>query len=211
MCIWLKDIGNHNILMNHVPWNVNFCDPKYNTVRQELEENGELLFALFDFDLSLLLNANETSGNIWLPIDMANSISLDPPLEVRYAYAVFDPFKYDVTCLEIHFSEAFWVCVPLLVNVLWYCLHTSVACRTFGAFVGSIDGSNSYIKYPTAVHSCWGSCIRRGHSISAYTFTEFSATPNKRWSTDLVRSWQVDWSLGWLHIKVVVLSKCIPK
>jgi len=87
----------------------------YNTARPEVEENGELLFALFAFELALLLNENETSGNIWLPIDMANAMfTLDPPFEVRYAYAVFDPFKYDVACLGIHFSEAFWHAVPLV-------------------------------------------------------------------------------------------------
>lgn len=109
--IFHRDIGDHNILMNHLPQNIN-GEPKYNSVRRDLEENGELLFALFDFDLALLLNTKKILGNFWLPISKAITGSPDPPFEVRYAYAVFDPFKYDVACLGIHFSEAFWHVVP---------------------------------------------------------------------------------------------------
>ena len=93
--------------MNHLHRNIN-CVPKYNTVCEELEENGELLFALFDFDHGLLLSIKESSGYL-----VARSPC--PPFEVRYAYAIFDPFKYDVACFGVHFSEAFWVCALLLI------------------------------------------------------------------------------------------------
>jgi len=96
------------MLVSHLP-NGFMPEVKKNLVRKQLRFEGRLTYAIFDFDLSLMLPSGKPLSEYHLPIDVSFSGALNKPWGVAEAQLDFNPFAYDVGCLGIRFCQIFQV------------------------------------------------------------------------------------------------------
>ena len=111
----LQDLTWCNMLVNHLP-NGFIYMPEFekNPVRKQLRSEGRLSYAIFDFDLSLMLPSGKPLSEYRLPIHVCFSGALYKPWGVAEAQLDFNPFAYDVGCLGIRFCQRFQVLEQLL-------------------------------------------------------------------------------------------------
>ncbi len=69
-------------------------------------------YALFDFNLALMLPESAPRASFRLPRKGGFFASLDAPLDLDQGEYDYDPFAFDVGCLGIMFEEFFRVSGP---------------------------------------------------------------------------------------------------
>lgn len=98
-----------NTLVNHISsvWSNNIAKTDYHGY---LKLKGALRYCIMDFDLAMVLDEETYGSNPRLPIELVKRVGFGArPYETMHAYIDFDPFKYDVACLGMHFSDYFSV------------------------------------------------------------------------------------------------------
>lgn len=88
---------------------------------RHLKSLGALRYAIMDFDLAMILDEKTYGTNPRLPIGLVDFGCGARPYEIMHAHVDFDPFKYDVACLGIEFSNNFQVSSSFLTLLLNFC------------------------------------------------------------------------------------------
>ncbi|KAF8908488.1 kinase-like domain-containing protein [Gymnopilus junonius] len=157
--IFHRDVGQRNILVNRltgfkktsVAYKMHF----------ELEEDGKLLYALFDFDRAIMLDVETYGENPMLPICLVDRGFFVPPYERLLGYPDFDPFKYDVACLGIYFDRIFAsyildapLLAPLIDGMLTADIHKRFSAAQALSFTENILGtvSQSTLSFKNRQH-----------------------------------------------------------
>ncbi|KAF9484222.1 hypothetical protein BDN70DRAFT_872923 [Pholiota conissans] len=111
--IFHRDIHEGNFLTSHFgcPYESHSIS---NQLRQQLRSSGQMMYALTDFDLSLMLPAETDLRSCWLPIAESYPGTDDKPYGVLHGELSFNPFAYDVGCLGIALSSMFQHLCPSL-------------------------------------------------------------------------------------------------
>ncbi|GJJ07972.1 hypothetical protein Clacol_002179 [Clathrus columnatus] len=104
-CI-LKDLKEDNTLVNH--FGAYRCT-NMDSMRSELRDAGRLTYALFDFDLLLMLPSNDCR----LPSGRSFEVLLIIlPYDVAQGELDYDPYKFEMCCLGIVLCQMFQNCIP---------------------------------------------------------------------------------------------------
>lgn len=101
-----QDINTSNILVNHFGAT---CGNLDNDVRRTLRRDGQLVYAINDFDISIVFPPTATREECRLPISYACDGGQNQPLDTRQGELDYDPFVFDVGCLGVLFSDEFHV------------------------------------------------------------------------------------------------------
>ncbi len=72
-----------------------------------MREDGRMKYALFDFDLALMLPASAPRASCRLPRKGGFFASLDAPPDLRQGEFDYEPFAFDVGCLGM-ISDTFF-------------------------------------------------------------------------------------------------------
>lgn len=88
------------MLVNH------FWIYPYNDHRVRLRKEGQLAYALFDFDTAMMLKP----GQRRLPCHFSWIGGIDAPDDTTHGELDYDPFAFDVGCLGLVFDRYFEVC-----------------------------------------------------------------------------------------------------
>ncbi|PPQ93139.1 hypothetical protein CVT25_003521 [Psilocybe cyanescens] len=126
------DLREQNLLVNHFS-NASMSSMKFNDFRWELLKRGDIRCTITDFDFLILLDEETYGPNPRLSILNANVGGDFPPYESMHGHIDYDPFKYDVALLGIHFCNRFQsiiLRVPLLA-LLINCMVTSKLDKRF--------------------------------------------------------------------------------
>lgn len=101
-CHW-KDIQQSNILVNR------FVADNSGDVRAGVSENTRLVYALFDFDLSVAFPLLSRPDECRLPAYRSVEGGSNQPRDTAQGELDYDPFAFDVGCLGIIFCRTFKV------------------------------------------------------------------------------------------------------
>ncbi|KAF9484827.1 hypothetical protein BDN70DRAFT_849126 [Pholiota conissans] len=122
--IFHRDIHDGNILTNH--FGCANMPHRYSSLqRQELRAKGQLVYALTDFNYSLMLPVDTDLRSCRLPIAESYPGVIEKPYGVVHGEVYFNPFAYDVACLGItlsyqfqHLCSSLPILAPLLSGML---------------------------------------------------------------------------------------------
>ena len=89
---------------------------RFNTLRGELRKEGQLIYALIDFDLSLLFPSTCTPAELRLPYNMSWHGGSNQPKDTAQGELDYDPFAFDVGCLGVLFCDAFQVRAVVMIE-----------------------------------------------------------------------------------------------
>ncbi|GJJ07973.1 hypothetical protein Clacol_002180 [Clathrus columnatus] len=102
----LKDLKEGNTLINHFGA---FSRARENSMRPKLRTAGQLTYALFDFDLALMLPSTECR----LPASQSFYVlSIMLPFDTSHGELDYDPYKFEMGCLGIVLCQMFQHCIP---------------------------------------------------------------------------------------------------
>jgi hypothetical protein len=105
----MQDIKSGNILVNH------FGTSTYNSwndLRRKLRRDGHLVYAIMDFDISMIFPPTATRDECRLPSRMSWIGGQSQPHDTRQGELDYDPFAFDVGCLGVLFCRDFQVRFP---------------------------------------------------------------------------------------------------
>jgi hypothetical protein len=108
----LQDLSENNILVNY------FGDSTWPSQDDHLRNvfllNDEALYAIFDYNLSVVLPSGTTPHERRLPFKMSfYGLAVDRPFDTAQGEFDYDPFAWDVACLGIQLRYRFQVCSPV--------------------------------------------------------------------------------------------------
>jgi len=101
------------VLVNHFGTD---CSIEYNEVRSELRSEGKLIYALFDFDISIIAPPDAKKGEYRLPYRMSWWGSGNQPRDTAQGEFDYDPFAFDVGMLGSEFCQEFQVEIRILTS-----------------------------------------------------------------------------------------------
>ncbi|KAF8526764.1 hypothetical protein JB92DRAFT_1071880 [Gautieria morchelliformis] len=114
MRYWLKGLSflhkhhivhrSGNILVNHFGA---FADNSSNDLRRKLRRDGRLVYAIMDFDISMIFPPTATREECRLPSHLSWIGGQSQPHDTRQGELDYDPFAFDVGCLGVLFCECF--------------------------------------------------------------------------------------------------------
>ena len=108
---FFQDITWLNALINHLP-NRDILGLETNLLRKQLRAEGRSSYALFDFNLSIMLPPGRPLSSYRLPIEECIPGVADKPWGVIWESELdFNPFAYDVGCMGVRFSDRFQVSI----------------------------------------------------------------------------------------------------
>ena len=110
---YFQDIKIDNVLVNHFGANSSLAN---NEVRSELRSDGKLIYALFDFDISIMAPSDAKKGEYRLPYHMSWWGSFNQPMDTAQGEFDYDPFAFDVGMLGSEFCQVYQVTICLLTS-----------------------------------------------------------------------------------------------
>ncbi|KAJ3506405.1 hypothetical protein NLJ89_g6885 [Agrocybe chaxingu] len=114
----LKDISMQNLLVNHFASEYNGHD---NPGRTKLRSAGLLSYALFDFDISVIVPPTVSKSDFRLPYRMSWDGSYNQPFDTAQGEFDYDPFAFDVGTMGREFCRYYQHAskdLPLLAPLL---------------------------------------------------------------------------------------------
>jgi hypothetical protein len=102
-----QDLALRNTLLNFFGDSV-WCR-KDDEARLRFLQTDQVLYAIFDFDLSVILPAGPGTYEGRLPFLMSDVGSVDRPYDISQGEFDYDPFAWDVACLGMVFCRQFQV------------------------------------------------------------------------------------------------------
>ena len=107
LSLWvIQDIKTSNILANHFGA---FSDICTNDMRRILRRDDHLVYAIIDFDISIIFPPDATREECRLPSNMSFDGGLNQPHDTRQGELDYDPFAFDVGCLGVLLCGEFQV------------------------------------------------------------------------------------------------------
>lgn len=102
-----RDLTENNILVNHFGC---YGRTRFgNWLRPILLSEGKLTFAVFDFDLSLMLSSEERRLPSWRSFETTN---ITRPNDTHQGELDYDPFLFEMGCIGIDLCIYFQHCIP---------------------------------------------------------------------------------------------------
>ena len=108
----LQDIKLPNCLVNHFGA---YPDEHNNQLRKKLRNGGQLVYAIFDFDIAIMFSSSATVAERRLPSHLSWDGGSNQPHDTTQGELDYDPFAFDVSCLGVLFCDQFQVCLLHLV------------------------------------------------------------------------------------------------
>jgi hypothetical protein len=105
---YVQDIKIDNVLVNHFGADSSLAN---NEVRSELRSDGKLIYALFDFDISIMAPPDAKKGEYRLPYHMSWWGSFNQPMDTAQGEFDYDPFAFDVGMLGSEFCQVYQVTI----------------------------------------------------------------------------------------------------
>ncbi|KAF8481432.1 kinase-like domain-containing protein [Gautieria morchelliformis] len=99
-----RDIKPENILVNHFGA---FSHIEWNEMRRTLRRDGHLVYAIIDFDISIMFPPTATREECRLPSNLSWDGAYDQPHDTKQGELDYDPFAFDVGCLGVLFCKRF--------------------------------------------------------------------------------------------------------
>ncbi|KAJ3525162.1 hypothetical protein NMY22_g10690 [Coprinellus aureogranulatus] len=113
-----RDISEANILVNHFTVN----NAMWTVDRSQLSKDGLLLFALYDFDISVVFPKEAERSKCRLPSERSCEGPWPKPTwDTSHGEIDYDPFAYDVGCMGLLFCtwvQTFTPALPFLAPLL---------------------------------------------------------------------------------------------
>ncbi|KAF8481430.1 kinase-like domain-containing protein [Gautieria morchelliformis] len=99
-----RDIKPENILVNHF---AAFSNVTQNDLRRTLRRDDHLVYAIIDFDISIIFPPTATREECRLPSNLSWDGAYDQPHDTKQGELDYDPFAFDVGCLGVLFCRQF--------------------------------------------------------------------------------------------------------
>lgn len=106
---YFQDIKIDNVLVNHFGADSSLAN-------NEVRSDGKLIYALFDFDISIMAPSDAKKGEYRLPYHMSWWGSFNQPMDTAQGEFDYDPFAFDVGMLGSEFCQVYQVTICLLTS-----------------------------------------------------------------------------------------------
>jgi hypothetical protein len=104
-----QDLSERNILVNYFGDSVWASRDDHS--RDAFLSKDRALYAIFDYNLSVVFPPGTSSRERRLPFEMSfNGLAVDRPFDTAQGEFDYDPFAWDVACLGIQLRNRFQVC-----------------------------------------------------------------------------------------------------
>jgi hypothetical protein len=104
-----QDLSERNILVNYFGDSIR--PSRDDRLRDVFLLNDKALYAIFDYNLSVVFSPGTSSRERRLPFEMSfNGLVFDRPYDTAQGEFDYDPFAWDVACLGIQLRDRFQVC-----------------------------------------------------------------------------------------------------
>jgi hypothetical protein len=132
-----QDLSESNILVNY------FGDSTWSSqddyLRDVFLSNDKALYAIFDYNLSVVFPADTSPRERRLPFEMSFiGLAMNRPYDTAQGEFDYDPFAWDVGCLGIQLRNRFQVCTLVFTGTMETDMTVHVDSDGNGSILGSV-------------------------------------------------------------------------